>query len=214
MLRRQHGRDHGIRLDRDLPLFAGGDPTRLFLVPQRMFAQVSGITLMSIPFFLLMGNLMTVGGVSKSLFGFRTRLPRPPLGRTLQRCHRRLRRHGRHERLGGRLRGGYRHDRHQRNDEVGLRAPVQLRDDRGGRRLGPIIPPSITLILYAGLTQTSVNSLFAAGAVPGPPARHHVHGLVLLGLPRRNYAKTEPAPWRERLQAFREAFFALMTPSS
>ena len=29
---------------------------------------------------------------------------------------------------------------------------------------------------------------------------------------RRNYAKTEPAPWRERLQAFREAFFALMTP--
>ena len=51
-------------------LFAGGDPARLFLVPQRMFAQVSGITLMSIPFFLLMGNLMTVGGVSKSLFGF------------------------------------------------------------------------------------------------------------------------------------------------
>ena len=51
-------------------LLAGGDISRLFLVPQRMFAQVSGITLMSIPFFLLMGNLMTVGGVSKSLFGF------------------------------------------------------------------------------------------------------------------------------------------------
>lgn len=41
-------------------LFAGGDPVRLFLVPQRMFSQVSGITLMSIPFFLLMGNLMSV----------------------------------------------------------------------------------------------------------------------------------------------------------
>ena len=51
-------------------LWAGGDPARLFLVAQRMYAQVSGITLMSIPFFLLMGNLMTVGGVSKSLFGF------------------------------------------------------------------------------------------------------------------------------------------------
>ena len=37
-------------------LLAGGDMSRLFLVPQRMFAQVSGITLMSIPFFLLMGN--------------------------------------------------------------------------------------------------------------------------------------------------------------
>ena len=51
-------------------LFAGGDPARLFLVAQRMFSQVSGITLMSIPFFLLMGNLMSVGGISKSLFGF------------------------------------------------------------------------------------------------------------------------------------------------
>ena len=51
-------------------LAAGGDMARLFLVPQRMFAQVSGITLMSIPFFLLMGNLMSVGGISRSLFGF------------------------------------------------------------------------------------------------------------------------------------------------
>ena len=51
-------------------LLAGGDMARLFLVPQRMFAQVSGITLMSIPFFLLMGNLMTEGGVSTSLFAF------------------------------------------------------------------------------------------------------------------------------------------------
>ena len=33
-------------------LLSGGDFSRLFLVPQRMFAQVSGITLMSIPFFL------------------------------------------------------------------------------------------------------------------------------------------------------------------
>lgn len=48
-------------------LMAGGDMARLFLVPQRMFSQVSGITLMSIPFFLLMGNLMSVGGISKSL---------------------------------------------------------------------------------------------------------------------------------------------------
>ena len=155
-------------------LFAGGDPTRLFLVPQRMFAQVSGITLMSIPFFLLMGNLMTVGGVSKSLFGF---------GRV---C------------LGHRW-GGL--------SNAAIVACVVM-----AAMSGPIIPPSITLILYAGLTQTSVNSLFAAGAVPGL-----LLGIMFMGWSswvsaRRNYAKTEPAPWRERLQAFREAFFALMTP--
>ncbi len=81
-----------------------------------------------------------------------------------------------------------------------------------GGALGPIIPPSITLILYAGLTQTSVNSLFAAGAVPG----------LMLGLmfmmwsswisKKNGYAKTDPAPWKERWQAFKDAFFALMTP--
>ena len=52
-------------------LMAGGDMwLGSFLSYQRMFSQVSGITLMSIPFFLLMGNLMSVGGISKSLFGF------------------------------------------------------------------------------------------------------------------------------------------------
>ena len=51
-------------------LLAGGGIEKLFLIPQRMYDQVSGITLMSIPFFLLMGNFMNVGGVSGSLFGF------------------------------------------------------------------------------------------------------------------------------------------------
>ena len=193
-------------------LFAGGDPARLFLVPQRMFAQVSGITLMSIPFFLLMGNLMTVGGVSKSLFGF----GRVCLG----------------HRWGGlsnaaivacvvmaAMRGsaaacaaGIGMIAINEMTKSGYGRPFSCATIAAGGALGPIIPPSITLILYAGLTQTSVNSLFAAGAVPGL-----LLGIMFMGWSswvsaRRNYAKTEPAPWRERLQAFREAFFALMTP--
>lgn len=193
-------------------LFAGGDPTRLFLVPQRMFAQVSGITLMSIPFFLLMGNLMTVGGVSKSLFGF----GRVCLG----------------HRWGGlsnaaivacvvmaamsgsatACAAGIGMIAINEMTKSGYGRPFSCATIAAGGALGPIIPPSITLILYAGLTQTSVNSLFAAGAVPGL-----LLGIMFMGWSswvsaRRNYAKTEPAPWRERLQAFREAFFALMTP--
>ncbi len=193
-------------------LFAGGDPARLFLVPQRMFAQVSGITLMSIPFFLLMGNLMTVGGVSKSLFGF----GRVCLG----------------HRWGGlsnaaivacvvmaamsgsvaACAAGIGMIAINEMTKSGYGRPFSCATIAAGGALGPIIPPSITLILYAGLTQTSVNSLFAAGAVPGL-----LLGIMFMGWSswvsaRRNYAKTEPAPWRERLQAFREAFFALMTP--
>ena len=193
-------------------LFAGGDPTRLFLVPQRMFAQVSGITLMSIPFFLLMGNLMTVGGVSKSLFGF----GRVCLGHrwgglsnaAIVACVVMAAMSG----SAAACAAGIGMIAINEMTKSGYGRPFSCATIAAGGALGPIIPPSITLILSAGLTQTSVNSLFAAGAVPGL-----LLGIMFMGWSswvsaRRNYAKTEPAPWRERLQAFREAFFALMTP--
>lgn len=192
-------------------LFAGGDPARLFLVPQRMFAQVSGITLMSIPFFLLMGNLMTVGGVSKSLFGF----GRVCLGHrwgglsnaAIVACVVMAAMSG----SAAACAAGIGMIAINEMTKSGYGRPFSCATIAAGGALGPIIPPSITLILYAGLTQTSVNSLFAAGAVPGL-----LLGIMFMGWSswvsaRRNYAKTEPAPWRERLQAFREAFFALMT---
>lgn len=193
-------------------LFADGDPARLFLVPQRMFAQVSGITLMSIPFFLLMGNLMTVGGVSKSLFGF----GRVCLGHrwgglsnaAIVACVVMAAMSG----SAAACAAGIGMITINEMTKSGYGRPFSCATIAAGGALGPIIPPSITLILYAGLTQTSVNSLFAAGAVPGL-----LLGIMFMGWSswvsaRRNYAKTEPAPWRERLQAFREAFFALMTP--
>lgn len=193
-------------------LFSGGDPARLFLVPQRMFAQVSGITLMSIPFFLLMGNLMTVGGVSKSLFGF----GRVCLGHrwgglsnaAIVACVVMAAMSG----SAAACAAGIGMIAINEMTKSGYGRPFSCATIAAGGALGPIIPPSITLILYAGLTQTSVNSLFAAGAVPGL-----LLGIMFMGWSswvsaRRNYAKTEPAPWRERLQAFREAFFALMTP--
>lgn len=193
-------------------LLAGGDMARLFLVPQRMFAQVSGITLMSIPFFLLMGNLMTEGGVSKSLFTF----GRVSLG----------------HRWGGLsnaaiaaciVMAAMSGSAAACAAGIGMIAVAEMKKSgygeafscatiAAGGALGPIIPPSITLILYAGLTQTSVNALFAAGAVPG----------LIIGFAfmlwsscvcrMKGYAKTQAAPWRERWYAFKEAFFALLTP--
>lgn len=193
-------------------LLAGGDMARLFLVPQRMFAQVSGITLMTIPFFLLMGNLMTEGGVSKSLFAF----GRVSLG----------------HRWGGLsnaaiaaciVMAAMSGSAAACAAGIGMIAVAEMKKSgygeafscatiAAGGALGPIIPPSITLILYAGLTQTSVNALFAAGAVPG----------LIIGFAfmlwsscvcrMKGYAKTQAAPWRERWYAFKEAFFALLTP--
>ena len=193
-------------------LLAGGDASRLFLVPQRMFAQVSGITLMSIPFFLLMGNLMSVGGISRSLFGF----GRVCLGHrwgglsnaAIVACVIMAAMSG----SAAACAAGIGMIAINEMAKAGYDRAFSCATIAAGGALGPIIPPSITLILYAGLTQTSVNSLFAAGAVPG----------LMLGLmfmmwsswisKKNGYAKTDPAPWKERWQAFKDAFFALMTP--
>ncbi len=193
-------------------LLAGGDAARLFLVPQRMFAQVSGITLMSIPFFLLMGNLMSVGGISRSLFGF----GRVCLGHrwgglsnaAIVACVIMAAMSG----SAAACAAGIGMIAINEMTKAGYDRAFSCATIAAGGALGPIIPPSITLILYAGLTQTSVNSLFAAGAVPG----------LMLGLmfmmwsswisKKNGYAKTDPAPWKERWQAFKDAFFALMPP--
>lgn len=193
-------------------LMAGGDMSRLFLVPQRMFSQVSGITLMSIPFFLLMGNLMSVGGISQSLFGF----GRVCLG----------------HRAGGLsnaaivaciVMAAMSGSAAACAAGIGMIAIAEMTKsgyDRAfscatiaaGGALGPIIPPSITLILFAGLTQTSVNALFAAGTVPG----------LLLGLAfmlwssyvckKEGYTVTPNATWTERWEGFKDAFWSLLTP--
>lgn len=79
--------------------------------------------------------------------------------------------------------------------------------------IGPIIPPSGIMILYAFVMNVSVGGLFAAGFIPGL-----MIGLGLMTLTGylskvRNYPiANAPATWRERWGAFRETFFALLTP--
>lgn len=193
-------------------LLAGGDPGRLFLVPQRMFAQVSGITLMSIPFFLLMGNLMSVGGISKSLFGF----GRVCLGHrwgglanaAVAACVVMAAMSG----SAAACAAGIGMIAISEMTRAGYDRAFSCATIAAGGALGPIIPPSITLILYAGLTQTSVNSLFAAGTVPGLLCGVLFMVWAFWVSKKNGYAKTAPAPWLDRWKAFQEAFLALLTP--
>lgn len=78
--------------------------------------------------------------------------------------------------------------------------------------IGPIIPPSIPLVLYALISDTSVGYLFAAGVVPGL-----VMTLVMMGLNgylahRRNFPVEPAVPMREFLPLTWRAMPALMMP--
>lgn len=137
------------------------------MMPQQFFGGINSFSLMAIPLFILAGNLMNVSGLTERLMG---------LARLLV----------------GHMRGGMGHvnvvssvffagvngsavadtsalgsllvpamekEGYSRAFAAGLTA--------GSSLIGPIIPPSIFMILYASLTNTSVGDLFLAGVIPG-----------------------------------------------
>ena len=78
--------------------------------------------------------------------------------------------------------------------------------------LGSIIPPSITMVVYAGIANVSTGALFMSGLVPG----------ILLGLAqmavikyycnKKNFPKCEKVPFKKVVQQTMESMPALLTP--
>jgi len=78
--------------------------------------------------------------------------------------------------------------------------------------IGPIIPPSIPMVLYALVSNQSIGALFLAGIVPGL-----LMGVVLMAMNfvianKRGFATEEPVPLRELPRKTVNAFPALMMP--
>ncbi|WP_294923321.1 TRAP transporter large permease [uncultured Paracoccus sp.] len=141
----------------------GIDPV---VVPMRMFSGMNNFSLMSIPFFILAAELMRIGGLSDRLIGLARALigwlPGGLAAATVVACL-----------MFGSISGsspatviaigtimypamvkaGY-----DKYFAIGLITTAGT--------LGPIVPPSIALIIYGSVTGTSVGRLFAAGLMP------------------------------------------------
>ena len=78
--------------------------------------------------------------------------------------------------------------------------------------IGPIIPPSIPLVLYALVSDTSVGFLFLGGIVPGLLLGAVQSGLVAFTAKRRKFPVEERVPLREMPRVTREALPALLMP--
>ncbi len=79
--------------------------------------------------------------------------------------------------------------------------------------IGPVIPPSIPMVLFALVSNTSIGYLFLGGIVPGL-----VMGAILMGMntflsARRDFALEEPVPLRELPRHAANAFPALLMPA-
>ena len=76
--------------------------------------------------------------------------------------------------------------------------------------LGPLIPPSIPLILYGMLTGTSVGSLFMAGILPGIFLALCLMAMVAYFAHKRNYPKVPFPGMKEAWSAFVHAILPMM----
>lgn len=189
----------------------------MMALPQNMFNQVSGITLMSIPFFLLMGNFMNAGGISQDLFGF----ARACLGHrwgglanaAIVSCMIMSAMSG----SAAAVAAGIGMIAIAEMRKAGYEQPFSCATIAASGGLGPVIPPSITMILFASMISdptigVSVNDLFMGGAIPG----------VLIGVlfilyaryacKKRNFGKVPAIPMKERFHYFVKAIWALLTP--
>ena len=78
--------------------------------------------------------------------------------------------------------------------------------------IGPIIPPSIPLVIFALISDTSVGYLFLGGVVPGLLIGALQMGLIAATARRRNFPVEERVPLRELPRITWEALPALMMP--
>lgn len=78
--------------------------------------------------------------------------------------------------------------------------------------IGPLVPPSVPLVIYGVVSGTSIGALFLAGAVPGILCCLALMIMSYFICKKRGYMVLPKASGRERLVAFKEAFLSLLTP--
>lgn len=78
---------------------------------------------------------------------------------------------------------------------------------------GPIIPPSIPMVIFASLTNASIGALFLAGIVPGVLIGLGQMLVILLLSKKRNFPKRDiKFTWKQAVSVTQSAIYALLMP--
>lgn len=97
-------------------------------------------------------------------------------------------------------------------DDAGYDRPFSCAVTAASATIGPIIPPSIPMVIYAMLSGASVGALFLAGVVPGFLMGSAMMALIAWTARRRGYARGERPTFGAFVAALRKAFLSLLTP--
>lgn len=137
------------------------------LVPQKAFAMLDSFSLLALPYFILAGAIMTRGGLSAGLIEFSQSLVghiRGSLGHTaVVSCTAMANISGSSTAEAAAVGSVTIPAMQEKGYSSGLAAAIVA----AAATIGPIIPPSMTMIIYGSITGVSIGGLFMAGIVPG-----------------------------------------------
>jgi C4-dicarboxylate transporter, DctM subunit len=185
---------------------------KLTTIPQKMFTAVDNTALIAIPLFILAGELMNSGGISRRLIHFATTMVghvRSGLSMVAV--------------LACKFFGGITGSAIADTAAIGS-VIIPAMAEKGYKRsyaaallasagsIGPIIPPSIPMVVYGSIAGVSIGKLFMGGYIPG----------ILIGISlmitcyfigkRQGHPKEKKATLLERWNSFKDAILALITP--
>jgi len=184
----------------------------LLLVPQKLFLSLNSFPMMAVPFFILAGQIMNTGGItrrlvnlSKALIGhFRGGLAQVNILTSMLFAGISGSASADAAAIGAVLIPAMVEDGYDRPFSVGVTASSAC--------IGPIIPPSIVMVIYGSLTNLSIAALFLAGMIPGILIGFALMFVVFLYARKRGYRAHAKASLSMILQGFKEAFWALVAP--
>lgn len=186
----------------------------LMSIPQQMAASTKSIPLMAIPFFILAGNLMNEMGITKRIFDFSNSVI-------------------------GSIRGGLAHVNIMASmifagisgaalaDAAGLGTiEIKAMNDSGydkpfsaavtvtSATIGPIIPPSIMMVIYAIMANVSIAEMFLAGVVPGVLIGLFLMMFIYIRVVTGKQVCPPPIKWslRRLVASIKDGILALLSP--
>ena len=184
----------------------------LAVVGQRLFSGINSFSLMAIPFFMLSGELMTAGGISKRLVNFASAL----VGRFTGGL-------GMVDILTSVIFAGVSGSAAADTAAIGsiMIEPMKKKGYTKGLAcviqatagsLGPIIPPSMTMIIYCSITNQSIGELFMAGVIPGLIIAGATALVTFLYAKKLGIKGEKGATGAEVWKATKDAILALIMP--
>ena len=191
---------------------SGGGSRLLFLIPQRFFAGCNSFELIAIPLFVLAGDLMLEGEISKALVNLAKSLVGWLWGSLALVAT-----------LACMFFGAVSGSGPATTSAIGSIVAKSMEEENYPKSytaavlscsgpLGTLIPPSILMVVYGAATGTSISKMLLAGIGPGI-----LFGIVFMIYEayigkKFGYGKVIPFSGRSLLSALREGIWAIMAP--